>query len=134
MFVDEALHRNRIQIDATPRVTFPFGGKNLSVSVAASYRRFVGPNALPLAERQSATLKATIAVPLFGVSTLNLNNSEYLGQVNGIGGWFTVWQPSVSLSIPIIANSTRGNCVLTLAFGDLRIWRFLGIQALRRGL
>jgi hypothetical protein len=68
----------------------------------------VGPNAVPLTERQSATLKVTIAVPLYGLATLNLNGSQYLTQVNGIGGWFTVWQPSVSLSLPVIVSRHAG--------------------------
>lgn len=107
-FVDQALRRVRMQVDATPRFSVPFGGKSLEVSLAATYRRFVGPNAMPLAERQSAVMKLTIAIPLYGLATLNLNATESMSQVNGVDGWFRVWQPSVSVSIPVISSRHAG--------------------------
>jgi hypothetical protein len=108
VFIDQTLRRDRIEIECTPHISWLFGGKSLEILLATTYRRFVGPNAVPLTERQSATLKVTIAVPLYGLATLNLNGSQYLTQVNGIGGWFTVWQPSVSLSLPVIVSRHAG--------------------------
>jgi hypothetical protein len=108
VFVDQALRRNRVRVDCTPHISLPFGSKTLEITLAGSYRRFVRPNAMPLADRQSATIKLTIAVPLYGLATLNLNGNESVTQVDGIGGWFTVGQPSVSLSVPIIGSRHAG--------------------------
>jgi hypothetical protein len=107
-FVDRALRRVRVQADCTPRLSLPLNNKTLELSLAATYRRFVGPNATPLAERQSVAMKLTLAVPLYGLMTLNLTGNEYIAQVNGINGWYTVWQPTISFSVPVIGSRHAG--------------------------
>lgn len=107
-FIDEPQRRTRVQIDVTPRIALPFPGRPLDLTLETTYRRFVGPNLMPLAERQSAVTKVTLAIPLYGLATLNLNTAASFSQVNGIDGWFRVVQPSISLSIPLIGSRHAG--------------------------
>ncbi len=107
-FIDAPLRRDRIQVDVTPDITWKLGGRDLNITLATRYRRFVGPNLLPLSEHQSLTANLTLAIPISGLASLNLGTSQYMVQVNGIRGWFKVWQPSVSLSIPVLIARRAG--------------------------
>jgi len=109
-FVDEKLLRSRVQVDATPRFKLPFPGKTLDLSLAMSYRRFLGPNMTTLAEKQSAVAALRLSIPIYGLglATLNVNAATAVSQVVGINGWFKVWQPSISLSVPVIGSRHGG--------------------------
>jgi hypothetical protein len=108
-FVDQPLRRYRIQAQATPDVKWsPMGTRAIDISLSTTYSRFVGPNLIPLAERQSFSTKLVIAVPFYRLATVNLTASEYLVQVNGLTGWFSVWTPGVSVSIPVVAARRAG--------------------------
>jgi len=109
-FVDQRLLRSRVQVDATPKFKIPFPGKTLDLSLATSYRRFIGPNMTTLAEKQSAVAVLRLSIPVYGLglATLNINAATAVSQVIGIDGWFKVWQPSISLSIPVIGSRHGG--------------------------
>jgi hypothetical protein len=109
-FVDEKLLRSQVQVDVTPRFKIPFPGKPLDLSLQTSYRRFIGPNMTTLAEKQSAVVQLSLAIPVYGLglATLKLNAGTSVSQVVGIDGWFRVWQPSISLSIPVIGSRHGG--------------------------
>jgi hypothetical protein len=109
-FVDTPLRRSRVRVDVTPKAVVNLGGRRVTISLAAAYRRFVGPNIQRLSERQSASLRLTLAIPVHGLITLNIGGYGLFTQAHGIEGWFRVWQPSVTLSIPII-GSRRGGWV-----------------------
>ena len=107
-FVDTALRRSRVRVDVTPKAVFNVSGRRITVSLAAAYRRFVGPNIQRLAERQSASLRLTVAIPIHQLITLNIGGYGVFTQAHGIEGWFRVWQPSVTLSIPVIGSRHGG--------------------------
>ena len=107
-FVDQALLRARVQVDVTPRMKIPFPGKTLELTLATSYRRFIGPNMTTLAEKQSAVSVLRLSIPVYGLATLNINGATAVSQVVGINGWYRVWQPSISLSVPLIGSRHGG--------------------------
>lgn len=107
-FVDAALRRSRVRVDITPRTSVTLGGRRITISLAAAYRRFVGPNIQRLAERQSASLRLAVAIPIHGLISLNVGANGVFTQAHGINGWFRVWQPSVTLSIPVIGSRHGG--------------------------
>jgi len=107
-FVDDKLLRSRVQIDVTPRIKIPFPGKTLDLTLATSYRRFFGPNMTTLAEKQSAVSVLRLSIPIYGLAALNINAATAVSQVIGIDGWYRVWQPSISLSVPVIGSRHGG--------------------------
>jgi len=107
-FVDQALMRSRVQVDVTPRLKLPFPGKTLELTLATSYRRFIGPNMTTLAEKQSAVSVLRLTIPVYGLVALNISAATAVSQVVGIDGWYRVFQPSISLSVPIIASRHGG--------------------------
>ena len=108
LFRSTALRRSRVRVDVTPKAVFNVSGRRITVSLAAAYRRFVGPNIQRLAERQSASLRLTVAIPIHQLITLNIGGYGVFTQAHGIEGWFRVWQPSVTLSIPVIGSRHGG--------------------------
>jgi hypothetical protein len=107
-FVYRSVSRDRIQAEATPVITFAIGGKNVDLGLATSFLWWTGRNAEPLSERQSLSMRLWLAIPFAGRATVNLNASEYLVQVIGVSGWFNVWAPSVSISVPIVFTRRAG--------------------------
>jgi hypothetical protein len=106
--VYRSVSRDRIQAEATPVITFAIGGKNVDLGLATSFLWWTGRNAEPLSERQSLSMRLWLAIPFAGRATVNLNASEYLVQVIGVSGWFNVWAPSVSISVPIVFTRRAG--------------------------
>ncbi|HEX5070507.1 MAG TPA: hypothetical protein VFV78_09865 [Vicinamibacterales bacterium] len=107
-FIDEPLMRSRVQVDVTPRIKLPFPGKTLELTLASSYRRFIGQNMPTLVEKQSAVSVLRLTIPVYGLVSLNLSAATAVSQVVGIDGWYRVFQPSMSLSVPIVASRHGG--------------------------